>query len=65
MAMLCLIYGPLNVYRTSYFLTLTIVATILHQFLAPNKPEEEVEEDDEDETVDPISMMNDIKNKME
>lgn len=65
MAMLCLIYGPLNVYRTSYFLTLTIVVTILHQFLAPNKPEEEVEEDDEDETVDPISMMNDIKNKME
>lgn len=68
MALLTLIYAPFNLYRLSYIVTATLVVTIVHQLLAPNRPEDEDNADNEDaahSAFDPIELINKIKSKLE
>lgn len=63
MALACLIYAPLNIYRLSYILTATLAVTTLHQLFAPCLSEDETEDDDDE--PNPIALMEDIKTKLE
>lgn len=66
MAILCLVYAPISIYRLPYFLTVTIVVVTLHQLLAPEQAEEQ--QDEEDDILaepDPVDKIADIKSKLE
>ncbi|XP_072396042.1 GPI inositol-deacylase [Diabrotica undecimpunctata] len=60
MAIICLLFASLSIYRISYILMLTIVVVTLHQVFAPQEADSVSEEDDDERT-----RYSDLKAKME
>lgn len=66
MAILCLVYAPIHIYRLNYFITSVILVVTLHQIFAPEQPAEESESSvGAAEEQDPIERYEQIKQKME
>uniref|UniRef100_A0A6P7GD64 GPI inositol-deacylase n=1 Tax=Diabrotica virgifera virgifera TaxID=50390 RepID=A0A6P7GD64_DIAVI len=60
MAIICLLFASISIYRISYILMLTIVVVTLHQVFAPQEDDSVIEEDDDERT-----RYSDLKAKME
>lgn len=66
MALLCLIYAPIHIYRLTYMLMSTVVVVTIHQLFGPEgEVEAEPEVDDLLREKDPAERIEEMKAKME